>query len=253
MLPRETILYYSLLAIWAGSASVFFVVLLRVPAPYGRFSRAGWGRGIPNRAAWAVMESPAVVVVALLFIVGGNKSPECIVFFCLWMAHYLYRTTVFPLRLRSAGKMPVLTILSAATFQTINAYLQGRGLFTILPSRGSQWLAGGRFILGTCLFIAGLAIVLHSDNVLRSLRRPGESCYYIPRGGLFRWVSCPNYLGEMLEWAGWAILTWSLAGLAFAVWTAANLLPRAIAYHRWYRQQFPDYPPQRKAVLPWIL
>jgi 3-oxo-5-alpha-steroid 4-dehydrogenase 1 len=43
------------------------------------------------------------------------------------------------------------------------------------------------------------------------------------------------------------------AGLAFAVWTAANLIPRALAYHRWYRQEFYDYPPQRKAILPFVL
>jgi len=251
--PDETTFYYSLLAAWAAAAGVFFAVLLRTPAPYGRFSRPGWGRGVPNRVAWAVMESPAVVVVAFLFVVGRNKSPECVAFLALWMSHYVYRTIVYPLRMRSAGKMPSLTVLSAAAFQVVNAYLQGRGLFTILPSRGWQWLTGGRFVLGACMFVAGLAVVLHSDSVLRSLRRPGEGAYRIPHGGLFRWVSCPNYLGEMIEWAGWAVLTWSPAGLAFAVWTAANLVPRALANHRWYRRQFPDYPPRRKAVLPWIL
>ena len=74
----------------------------------------------------------------------------------------------------------------------------------------------------------------------------------MPQGRLFRWVSCPNYLGETIEWAGWAIATWSMAGAAFAFWTAANLVPRAVAHHRWYRQKFPDYPNQRRAILPAI-
>jgi protein-S-isoprenylcysteine O-methyltransferase Ste14 len=74
----------------------------------------------------------------------------------------------------------------------------------------------------------------------------------IPRGGLFRWVSAPNYLGEMMEWVGFAIATWSLAGAAFAVWTIANLLPRAVSNHRWYRSKFADYPPERRALIPWI-
>ena len=60
----------------------------------------------------------------------------------------------------------------------------------------------------------------------------------------------PNYFGELLEWTGWAIATWSLPGLAFAVWTAANLVPRARANHRWYQEKFPEYPRQRRAVLP---
>jgi hypothetical protein len=44
-------------------------------------------------------------------------------------------------------------------------------------------------------------------------------------------VSCPNYLGEILEWIGWAIATWSLAGWVFAIWTMANLAPRAFTNH----------------------
>ena len=47
-------------------------------------------------------------------------------------------------------------------------------------------------------------------------------------------------------------MTWSLAGLAFALFTACNLAPRAIANHRWYRQQFPDYPPRRRILVPGI-
>ena len=70
---------------------------------------------------------------------------------------------------------------------------------------------------------------------------------------MYRHVSCPNYLGEMLEWTGWAVLTWSLAGTAFAVFTAANLVPRAMAIHRWYRDKFPDYPVERKAVIPFLV
>ena len=69
----------------------------------------------------------------------------------------------------------------------------------------------------------------------------------------FEWVSCPNYLGEMTEWAGWALATWSLPGLAFAAYTAANLAPRALAHHDWYRERFPDYPPRRRALIPYLL
>jgi protein-S-isoprenylcysteine O-methyltransferase Ste14 len=70
---------------------------------------------------------------------------------------------------------------------------------------------------------------------------------------MYRWVSCPNYFGEMLEWIGWAIATWSLAGSAFAIFTIANLLPRALANHRWYQTEFPDYPSDRRAVIPGLL
>ena len=35
--------------------------------------------------------------------------------------------------------------------------------------------------------------------------------------GVHRYVRHPNYLGEIVQWTGWAIMTWSLAGLAFAL------------------------------------
>jgi len=96
-------------------------------------------------------------------------------------------------------------------------------------------------------------INLHADGVLRTLRGDEEQGYRIPRGGVFELVSCPNYFGELREWPGWACLTWSPAGLTFAVWTAANLVPRAVAHHRWYLRTFPEYPQQRKAIIPFLL
>jgi hypothetical protein len=57
----------------------------------------------------------------------------------------------------------------------------------------------------------------------------------------------------MIEWTGWAIATLSLPGLVFALWTAANLAPRALKHHAWYRKTFPDYPQSRKAIIPFVL
>ena len=46
---------------------------------------------------------------------------------------------------------------------------------------------------------------------------------------------------------------WATAGLAFAVYTAANLAPRAFSHHSWYKERFADYPPTRKALIPFVL
>jgi len=102
------------------------------------------------------------------------------------------------------------------------------------------------------VFFIGLAINWWADEVLRNLRAPGESGYRIPKGGLYELISCPNYFGELLEWFGFALAAWSLPGLAFAVYTAANLVPRALAHHRWYREHFPGYPSSRRALIPGV-
>ena len=105
---------------------------------------------------------------------------------------------------------------------------------------------------GGGVFLAGFLIHCQADHTIRSLRKGGDRACHIPQGGLFRWVGSPQYLGEITQWCGWAIMTWSLAGLAFALFTVCNLLPRAISNHRWYRRQFPDYPQQRKILVPGI-
>ena len=103
------------------------------------------------------------------------------------------------------------------------------------------------------MFAAGFATHVRADALLARLRAPGETGYKIPRGFLFDAVSCPNYLGEIVEWIGWALAAWSLAGASFAFWTIANLLPRALTHHRWYRATFPDYPKARYALVPGLL
>jgi protein-S-isoprenylcysteine O-methyltransferase Ste14 len=148
--------------------------------------------------------------------------------------------------------MPVFIVASGFTFNILNAIVNA-GWIGAVGHYSTSWLGDPRFIVGVAVFLFGQAINHRADRVLRGLRAPGEQGYRIPRGGLYEWVSCPNYLGEIVEWAGWALATWSVPGLAFAVYTVANLGPRALSHHRWYRRQFADYPRDRKALIPLLL
>jgi 3-oxo-5-alpha-steroid 4-dehydrogenase 1 len=47
-------------------------------------------------------------------------------------------------------------------------------------------------------------------------------------------------------------MTWSPGGLFILGISLANLVPRAIATHRWYREKFPDYPKDRKILIPFV-
>jgi protein-S-isoprenylcysteine O-methyltransferase Ste14 len=234
-------------------ASVTFLMLMRVSAPYGRHERTGWGPRIPARIGWLLMESPACLVFVPVFLTGqhaGELVPR--VFLALWLLHYVYRTFVFPFRIRSRGRqMPLMVMALAFVFQLVNSYLNARYV-AHFGSYSEWWLVDARCAAGVVLFLVGWAINHHSDAILLSLRASGDRGYRIPDGGLFRWVSCPNYLGELVEWIGWALLTWSPAGLAFAAFTAANLVPRARTHHRWYKATFADYPPERRALLPFV-
>ena len=150
--------------------------------------------------------------------------------------------------------MPLAVILSAFGFNVINAYLQAGWIFSLSPPHryGTAWLMDLRFWFGLLLFLSGMAINRSADNYLRRLMLRRESGYALPQGGLFRFVSCPNYLGEIVQWSGWAVAVWSIPGFAFAFWTLANLLPRARAHHMWYKAHFPEYPLKRKAIIPFL-
>lgn len=248
----EASVYNFLLWLSFALAAAVFTALFFINAPYGRHLRQGWGLTLPARLGWLVMESSSVLVFALTFWLGREKwSLAGFIFFGMWQAHYLYRAFIYPFRIAGGRKrMPLVIVLLAIGFNSGNAYLNGRYLFSLSGGYPTGWLLDPRFMVGLALFAVGYALHLLSDRTLRELRGAGELGYKIPDGGLFRWVSCPNYLGEIIEWAGWALATWSLAGLSFAAWTFANLAPRARANHIWYRAHFPDYPAERKALIP---
>jgi protein-S-isoprenylcysteine O-methyltransferase Ste14 len=251
----DSITIYRILVItlFAFAAIIFFSLLV-IPAPYGRHVRKGWGYTVRAKIGWLVMELPAFLVIIFMFFLGERKeSLVAIVFLLMWTTHYFQRTFIFPFLMKGGEKkFPVVLIVFALIFNSINGFANGKYLFQLAPAYGISWFYDPRFVIGALFFIAGMTINLHSDHILRILRKSPDNGYKIPSRGLFKYISCPNYFGEILEWTGWAIATWSIPGLAFAVFTFANLAPRAFTNHKWYKEKFPDYPEKRKALIPFI-
>jgi len=246
--------YNILLITWLVLCPLIFVSLLFIPAPYGRHIKSGWGPSVNSKLAWVIMEAWSPLIFAACFILG--KAPFSITsaaFLLMWEAHYIHRAFIYPFSLKNShDKMPLSVVISGIFFNLMNAWLNGYFVFTLSGGYPDQWLADPRFLAGAAIFISGFVINRHADYTLARLRKPGETGYKIPYGGLYRWISCPNYFGEILIWTGWALATWSLAGLSFALWTIANLAPRAMSHHAWYHQHFVDYPTDRKALVPGI-
>ena len=242
-------------ATWAeiGLAILTFISLFFITAPYGRHGRGGWGPEVNQRLGWVLMELPACVLWLAIFFMGEHALEVApLVLMSLWQIHYINRTFIFPLRIKAEGKTtPFSIVLTAVVFNSLNAYINARWVSHLGHYDGS-WLFDVRFIVGALLFALGFAINQHADWVLMNLRKPGETGYKIPRGGLYTYITCPNYFGEVLEWTGFAIASWSLPGLAFALYTFANLAPRARDHHRWYKQKFSDYPSERRVLIPFV-
>lgn len=242
--------------IWTGLACICFAVLMFVRAPYGRHQQAGWGPTLPARAAWILMEGCSLMVMTGLFFASHAPSTLALTGFSLWLFHYSYRSFIYPVRAQITQKtMPLLIALLAITFNIVNAGFNGLALFFWQPVEATALNLGLTSLAGLFLFGMGFCIHLHSDQVLRGLRSSTSSPsteYQIPNKGLHRWVSSPNYLGELIQWFGFALLINNLAAWSFFIWTGANLIPRAIANRAWYRTTFTDYPGHRTALIPFL-
>ena len=242
------------LIVMAVTALAVFVALHYFEAGYGYLFDRRYGPPMPNRIGWVVMESPVFILMLILWAASERMLQAApLTLFLLFEAHYFQRSFIFPLLIRGNSKMPLGIVLMGMLFNTLNALMQGGWIFYVSPADYYDgWFA--KPYIGGALFLAGMAINLHSDYIIRHLRKPGDTHHYIPRGGMFRYVSSANYFGELLEWVGFAIASWSWAGAVFAWWTFANLAPRAASLRRRYEREFGEEFTRlkRKRIIPFI-
>ncbi len=243
--------------VWIGLAVVIHILMFFVTAPFGRHTSDKWGPVINHKLGWFIMEIPSLAIMTFSLIQGTHSLDSFVwILFAIWLAHYINRTIIYTFRIKSTEKkMPLFIVGNGILFNLMNAGLNGYFLAEIAsPEQYNQtWLGSPRCIIGLLLFLLGMFINIKSDNILIGLRKKGETVYKIPGGFLFDFISSPNLFGEIIEWTGFAIMAWNLPALSFAIWTFANLVPRALNHHQWYKKHFADYPTERKAVLPFIL
>ena len=250
--------FNTVLSVMALSAVVVFLCLLKVEAGYGVAYTKKWGPAVNNKLGWILMEAPVFFAMLWLWFSSDRRGDTVLVVMALlFLFHYFQRSFVFPFLIKGKSVMPLSVILMGVTFNTLNAYMIGGWLFYVSPVDyygGVSWLMSPMFIVGCVIFFVGMAINWHSDYIIRHLRKPGDTGHYIPRGGMFRYVTSANYFGEFLEWCGFALLTFSAAGAVFALWTFANLAPRARKLHQRYEREFGDEYKKmnRKYILPYI-
>ena len=238
-------------------ALIVFICLFFVDAGYGQFRSKKWGVSVPNKIGWFLMEFPIFALMCWFFFNSGRVQLPYLIFFIIFQIHYFQRVFVFPMLLKGKSQMPLAIVLMGVVFNSLNALMQAGWLFYISPADyyGENWLCSPQFIIGTILFFAGFAINIDSDYIIRHLRKPGDTKHYLPKKHLFKYVTSANYFGELLEWIGFAVLTFSWAGAVFAWWTFANLAPRAVRLNKKYHAEFKDEFEQHnpKSILPFVM
>jgi len=248
----------------ASLAVVVFIALNFVEAGYGITIDKKWGVAINNKVAWICMEAPVFVLMTVLCLLSPRMTPFNIatslvplIIFLFFQTHYVRRSFIFPFLLKGKSKMPVTVMLMGVVFNVCNAFMQGGWIFYKAPEAmySVDWLWTPQFIIGAVVFFGGMTINIRSDKIIQNLRKPGDTQHHLPSKGLFKYVTGAHYFGEVVEWIGFAILTWSLPGAVFALWTFANLVPRANAIYKKYKKMFGEEVIKErklKRIFPWI-
>jgi len=254
--------YDTPLTIAFGIVAFTAVSALFVKTPYGRFADDKFGVGLDPRLGWFLMELPAPLTFVYFYLQGPNAAAPMAVFtLFVWIVHYANRGFIMPALMRvprgQTSSFSFSVVAMGWIVTALHGYLNGTWASTYSTHIGWSWFTDPRFIIGITLYYGALMVNLHSDHVVRNLRsreevERGIKTYRIPRGGLFEYVSNPSYFSEIVFWIGFAVFTWSLAGVYILAISIANLIPRAVSTHAWYREKFADYPTQRKILIPYI-
>ncbi len=244
-------------------AAIICAGALMARAPYGKLGSGAKGINLSPRLGWFLMELPATLSFLWFYSHGQNAgNPVPLFFLGVWLVHYGNRGFIFPLLMRvakgSVGSFSIIVVVSGWLVTSLHGYLNAVFIAHLSSHMTNDWFSDPRFIIGMVIYACGFLLNVHSDGIIRNLRSKaevdkGEKVYRIPQGGLFRYVTNPSYFSEILSFAGFAIATWSLGAVFVLVVSAANLVPRAFQVHRWYQQKFPDYPADRKVIIPGVL
>lgn len=202
----------------------------------------------------------------------------------LYCIHYINRSLISPLRTPSRSKSHIAVPMFAVSYHLINGSLMGAYLSSDTAER---FLDGAfdrpLFWLGVGMWAVGFVGNFVHDEILLDIRRKAKAKgkgkadgekdgqgqrehYAIPNGYLYSLISYPNYFCEWMEWLGFALAaapvpSFASFGSLLATLTPPYLfflsefflmLPRAYKGHKWYHQRFPDYPKERKAVIPFV-
>jgi len=108
---------------------------------------------------------------------------------------------------------------------------------------------------GTLVFLAAWHQQLQAHKIFAQLKLKNSNKHSIPEGGLFKYVSCPHYLCEIIIYTSLLLVLGTQHQTAVLVWfwVLTNQLIAGTMSHKWYKEKFrEEYPPARKAVLPAI-
>ncbi|MDE5694793.1 MAG: 3-oxo-5-alpha-steroid 4-dehydrogenase, partial [Alistipes sp.] len=153
------------LIVMAVLALGVFVALHFFEAGYGYLFNPKYGPTVPTKIGWVLMESPVFIFMCVLWALSDRMwEAGPLVLFLLFQTHYFQRSFIFPLLMRGNSRMPLGIVVMGMVFNTLNALMQGGWIFYVSPEGYyADWFSKPYLWIGGALFIAGMAVNIHSD------------------------------------------------------------------------------------------
>ena len=211
---------------------------------YSKFRPA---QGIPTRLGMFIIYFLPVLAVTFsaLPYLSNPSIIQGIVFAAVFI-HFAKRVLESLFLHKYSGPIGLFTTFMISGFYSLAAYMIG------YLNRQPILSVDIWFYIGVVLFITGILGNFLHHKTLADLRK-NTLDYIIPSGGLFDLVICPHYLFEIITWLGIFMISRHLASLLILIFIIGYLTARSIRTLKWYREKFTKFPPQRKALIPYIL
>ncbi|KAK8891932.1 hypothetical protein M9Y10_029154 [Tritrichomonas musculus] len=173
----------------------------------------------------------------------------------VYLAHYIHRALIYPWFRKVYSKpWPLESVLYFIVYN----FIVGLTVSHTLIFSGKELNIYIQLLIAVVCVACAVIAAIH-DYYLCSLRSAGDIGYRIPYGMLFKWVSGPNYLFELIEWCVYAIYMPFGLGLAvYGIWYLTNITGRAESNHDAYTSRkriFPSgtkYPDDRAPYIPFV-
>ncbi|OXA49004.1 Steroid 5-alpha-reductase DET2 [Folsomia candida] len=177
------------------------------PFPYGKgkeiankttlLSRATEFLPISAKSAWRYSFMPTIIIPILVLLFTPARYifyPKNAIAFGITFFHCFYPTILYSSKIsRHAHPIGILVFLAIFVVNVVHKFYVFHGIANVLTPES--------FTLPVCcgavISAFGVAVNHYHDAILTALRDEGKG-YQIPMGGLFTWISCPNYYNPLL-------------------------------------------------------
>ncbi len=211
-----------------------------------RYSKFAVGKGVPSRLGMFFLYFAPIVAATICAspYLPAASLIQWVVYGAI-MFHFAKRVLEALFLHKYSGHMQVFSMGVILSFYSFLA-----GMISWLNADASTEMGIG-FYLGIILFLVGEASNFYHHILLARLRTK-ESGYFIPRGGWFEGAACPHYFFELLAWLGIALLSQHLFAVLALIAMIGYLTARSIKTRQWYQRRFPDYPAERRLMIPFV-